>query len=239
MVIHSCSGKLIRTVDDWFKLAAPKRGELHWKDGKSAKELARVWTTGVGESAVLKLLATRPEEFSGVEIAEAVPECELELDDFGNGTNRDIVATAFDSRGGLLISVEGKEAEEFGDLVLDSRTSTNTITRIAKLRELLGMDANVKFDEFRYQLVHAIAGTLLEAQRRGLHRAVFVVHELISPRTDARAVARNASDLAAFVAALAKQDADHSERLCGPIVFSAPELSGVKLFIGKTTTHVN
>ncbi len=33
----------IRSVDDWFRLAPPKRGEHHWQDGRSAKELARAY----------------------------------------------------------------------------------------------------------------------------------------------------------------------------------------------------
>ena len=30
----------IRSVEDWFEYAPPKKGERHWKDGRSAKELA-------------------------------------------------------------------------------------------------------------------------------------------------------------------------------------------------------
>ena len=33
----------IRSVDDWFLCAPPKEGEKHWKDGRSAKELAKRW----------------------------------------------------------------------------------------------------------------------------------------------------------------------------------------------------
>jgi len=42
MRIHK-SGHEIRSVEDWFKYAPPKKGELQWKDKRSAKELAQSW----------------------------------------------------------------------------------------------------------------------------------------------------------------------------------------------------
>src|SRR5512143_788477 len=39
-----CRGQsTIRSTDDWFSLAPPKKGALQWKDGRSAKELAKAW----------------------------------------------------------------------------------------------------------------------------------------------------------------------------------------------------
>ena len=32
-------GKIIKSVDDWYNAAPPKNPSLHWKDGRSAKEL--------------------------------------------------------------------------------------------------------------------------------------------------------------------------------------------------------
>jgi hypothetical protein len=37
------SGNEINSVEDWFRCAPPKMGKLHWKDGRSAKELAQSW----------------------------------------------------------------------------------------------------------------------------------------------------------------------------------------------------
>ena len=42
MRIHK-SGHEILSVEDWFKYAPPKKGELQWKDKRSAKELAQSW----------------------------------------------------------------------------------------------------------------------------------------------------------------------------------------------------
>jgi len=43
LLIQSSDGKPIRSIDDWFNLAPPKKGRKQWKDGRSAKELAKAW----------------------------------------------------------------------------------------------------------------------------------------------------------------------------------------------------
>lgn len=40
-VTLSKKGKQINSVDDWYKYAPPMKKDIHWKDGKSAKELAK------------------------------------------------------------------------------------------------------------------------------------------------------------------------------------------------------
>ena len=41
-------GKIINCVDDWYSVAPPKNPSLHWKDGRSAKELAKYMTSRKG-----------------------------------------------------------------------------------------------------------------------------------------------------------------------------------------------
>ena len=43
LILRSQDGKPIRSVEDWFRFAPPKRGAEQWRDGRSAKELARAW----------------------------------------------------------------------------------------------------------------------------------------------------------------------------------------------------
>ena len=42
------NGKIIKSVDDWYNAAPPKNPSLHWKDGRSAKELAKYMTSTKG-----------------------------------------------------------------------------------------------------------------------------------------------------------------------------------------------
>jgi hypothetical protein len=77
------SGHEIESVEDWFKYAPPRMGKLHWKDNRSAKELARSWFRK--ESACspeeMRLLLERTFQ-TEIELIEAKPECVIELDDF-------------------------------------------------------------------------------------------------------------------------------------------------------------
>lgn len=44
MEIKNRLGLKISNLTDWFQHAPPAKGEAHWVDGRSAKELAKAWT---------------------------------------------------------------------------------------------------------------------------------------------------------------------------------------------------
>jgi len=49
--IEGPNGRAILSVEDWRTYAPPKRGDVQWKDGRSAMELAKAWFGGgVGRS---------------------------------------------------------------------------------------------------------------------------------------------------------------------------------------------
>jgi hypothetical protein len=43
----------ILSVEDWFAHARPAAGARHWKDGRSAKEMARLWL-GTGRTVATR-----------------------------------------------------------------------------------------------------------------------------------------------------------------------------------------
>jgi hypothetical protein len=47
--IVSRRGRPIASLDDWRDYAGPA-SKRHWKDGRSAKELAKAWMTGEGQA---------------------------------------------------------------------------------------------------------------------------------------------------------------------------------------------
>jgi hypothetical protein len=47
MVIRNRAGDVIRSLEDWEALAPPASA-THWKDGRSAKALAKAWMDGSG-----------------------------------------------------------------------------------------------------------------------------------------------------------------------------------------------
>ena len=81
LILRSQDGKPIQSVDDWFRFAPPKRGAEQWRDGRSAKELARAWfrcPEASPPAELNRLLASHP-ALNGLVVEEAVPECSFDL----------------------------------------------------------------------------------------------------------------------------------------------------------------
>src|SRR5450755_1827509 len=99
MRIH-VAGQDINTVEQWYEHAKPKRGELHWKDGRSAKELARAWCgTEVGVCipvGIADLLLSHKDTCDLI-LTEGTPESRIRFDEFrGQPRNADLAMVAND-----------------------------------------------------------------------------------------------------------------------------------------------
>jgi hypothetical protein len=204
--IHK-GGHEIRSIDDWFEYAPPKMGARHWKDGRSAKELARSW--------VRKGYAFPPEEirelleaaFNGeITFHEAKPECVIELDDFpGENRNCDLVLLLGIGQR-MVVNVEAKADEPFGDDTIGDyydRTSDSRSNVPARIRQLssalFGRVPDAAIRRLRYQLLHAAAATLIEAAVNKAEFGLFLVHEFRSPRLKQKKLTRNSTDWENFV----------------------------------------
>lgn len=109
----------IHSVEDWFRYAPPKMGERQWKDGRSAKELARSWLRKEFPCPPdeMRLLLERTFK-TEITFNEAKPECIIELDDFaGEHRNCDLVVLCNVGAKRMVINVEAKADESFGDLI--------------------------------------------------------------------------------------------------------------------------
>ena len=87
MRIFGKNGDEILSVDDWFAKAPPKQGILHWKDYRSAKELAKSWFRTPNATPPEEMLLFLRRLFPACEVilTDAYPECIVTLDDFGGG----------------------------------------------------------------------------------------------------------------------------------------------------------
>lgn len=121
MIIKSQSGSIINTLDDWFTYASPAKGELHWKDGRSAKELAKAWMSANGPkmpSELIELFATHPHA-SDFEYEWAIPEYETKLDDFkGKGRNHDLIVFGATAGKKTLMQLKLKQMRHLERLLL-------------------------------------------------------------------------------------------------------------------------
>src|SRR5687768_15674196 len=189
----------ITTIESWLQHAGPKGKERQWTDGRSAKELARMWcsTGSVVVPSVITRLFSHP-DFGSLEFLDGEPEARIEFDQFGGEPrNSDLVIRARDDRGVIGISIEAKADEPFGDRVLVAlraaakRKAANPKSRgLERIRRLASTLLSETEDEsltsiadLRYQLLTATAGALAWAESVSATRAVLIVHEMTGSKT--------------------------------------------------------
>lgn len=246
MRIHK-SGHEIHSVEDWHQWAPPKKRELHWKDGRSAKELARSWLRSRSPAPPEELRSLMEKTFGpGIVFEEAEPECIVRLDKFGGEQrNCDLVIRCSSESHRIVISVEAKADEPFGDSCVGEyydrtlNTRSNVPKRIEQLsRGLFGREPDSTIRGLRYQLVHSTAAALIEVANQKADCAVLLVHEFHSEDLDPERVERNRTDWAVFVGAfpgLATATVDNNQ-IFGPV--SVPGYGSYPLYLGHVVTEL-
>ena len=236
-------------IPDWRAWTRPKK-EYQWRAGRSAMELARAWfvsPTPVCPREISDLLASHP-RCAGLQLVEGLPEHVTPLPERGEGRNHDLLLHGHAAGNAIVISVEAKVDESFGETIgsywSKGRRSTTPTRAPERIEALLSMAFGAKarpdaspWKELRYQLLTAVTGTAIEASRRRAVTAVVVVHEFRTESMAAENVAVNAEDFKAFVSVLL--DLPETEvtqgRLHGPAVLApgAHLDRTVEVFIGK------
>ena len=193
----------VNTLDAGFRAFPPMGGETQWKDGRSAKELARYFT------ASLPYVPAELAELLGqISQKQAVFDwlAEMETDfsahglGFGEGRNHDAALW----NGEIFVGVEAKADEPFGNLYLNEEyeaASQNKKGRIEGLSEMVfGKKMPDGSAHLRYQLLTATGAVLLEAKERGLSKALFTVVEFHSEGNYSPEKAQqNENDLLSFL----------------------------------------
>ena len=212
----SKGAKPICSLETWRRLAGPKKPMEHWKDGRSAKESARAWlecTPACVPAEIDQALRAHPDFGTILPGWAAEPEARVSFDSFGGEpSNLDVLLTAEDEEGQLVIAVEAKADEPFGKTIEKTlyqarkRKAENPGSRgVARLEQLavaiLGVpgDRLPEVGKLRYQLLTASAAALAEAERQSARRAVVIIHEFVTGRTSDHRHLDNAKDLNAFV----------------------------------------
>ncbi len=171
----SNTGEPLRTMADWQALH-PQR---HWRAGYSAMELARCWSSAGGLPPTFRrALASEP--FQGLTMRRGVVEQETEVPGKGRASCTDLMVEAHTSEGTrVVLGVEGKVDESFGDLVSDwlARGGANRRARLEGLCAALQLEAG-QVGHLRYQLFHRTYATLESARHQGAEHAVMAVHSL-------------------------------------------------------------
>lgn len=251
-------GESIRSLETWRRLAGPKTKE-QWKDGRSAKESARAWlerTPACVPAEIEQALSANADFGRILPGWKAEPEARVAFDSFGGEpSNLDVLLTARDEKGPLVIAVEAKADEPFGRTVEDTlcqarkRKEENPRSQgVARLEQLAAAILEIPSDrlaeagEVRYQLLTASAAALAEAQRQSARGAVLIIHEFVTDRTSDQKQFDNAKDLDAFVSKLS----DGAVTTVGEGTVKGPfELLGhplihspIRLYIGKAVRRL-
>ena len=162
-------GSRIVTLEDWREHAPPKSPYVHWKDGRSAKEFAKYVLLNDG---INKLLEDLGISYDGVLLC--YPEHVTGLPGSGFGRHHDLLIVS--ENGNLLICVEAKTDEDLGNYCKNIKNPTeNKKRRLMYMRELVFKKKDFDCLEFRYQLLTAAAGTMLEAKHYVSKQVYFVV----------------------------------------------------------------
>jgi hypothetical protein len=251
--ITNRKGDEIRDLEAWEALAGPASYK-HWKPLRSAYELARAWIEGGGPVVVGDALSGCA-GLDGFVAQRAVAEAQTRFDAFGGPRNHDLLVVGETTAGRLVVAVEGKADEPFGETLREyadaaaaRRTrgeGTNAPERLAGLLTAIvgdGLEARPQLANLRYQLFSATAGTLAAAAAEGSDRAVLFVHEFKTPLT--RRAKRNANheDLARFLGEVFDATPPDRESWCvGP--FQVPGSDriphAVRLHVAKAVTSVD
>lgn len=242
------SGQAITSVDEWLQHAPPRQGDRHWRDGRSAMELARACLgNGVSELPVELRDLLRPLGVTSGEF-EGTPEARIPIDDLaGEPANVDLAVLLPSDAGVTALAVEAKADEPFGRTVgavlragaerIAADEATNSVTRVQGLATLLlppWREGLPHLGELRYQLLTGTAAAVGLAREHGACRAVFAVCELINKsHTTAPRRKRNRFDLDAFVKRLSGGAVEEVPRgvLVGPFRVNGGEV--VELWVGK------
>lgn len=246
----SKDGNAITSVETWFQHAPPKRRESHWGDGRSAKELAKAWFPTPGQARIpdeLSSLLLSHVEFANIEIATGFPEVSIPLDKYPGGTrNADLVLMARSADEVSVITVEAKADESFamtiGKKLLSAKKDSNIPKRIEHLSQAVfgkPLEQDPCLEDLRYQLLHAIAATLVKAQSHHAARALFIVHEFATTKTINKKRQANHNDMVKFLGVMSGGiiHSLSSGVIVGP--FNVPGgmhiLAGIPLFVAKIT----
>ncbi|MBI3881685.1 MAG: hypothetical protein HY301_16675 [Verrucomicrobia bacterium] len=174
-----------KSAECWKSLLADP--SKHWRDGYSAKSLAISWESAGGFPSEVNAAFQSSDSpvFRGLEFVAGFPEFKIQIPPVTRRPSQtDLMVVARSGRELVVVAVEGKVEESFGELVSDWRQkdTQGKQERLHFLTECLGLRSE-QLDSIRYQLLHRTASALLAAETFAAARAVMLVHSFSQKRT--------------------------------------------------------
>jgi len=209
---------------EWRKLLAEPIEQ--WKDGKSAKELVKLWTQSDELPETVKDLFPDDE----MKPIFLFPEYSVPMPGKGKDSFNDLYVLTSTENSYLPIIVEAKAGEEFGPIVSERYRDKekgwdkgkNANVRLSGILSILGLDGYdqppyPKIGNLRYQLFHRSACALLEAKRIKATKALVLIQSF-------RHAAKSYNDFKQFLNLLTFKDPISPKVLLGPLLINGIEL---------------
>ncbi len=172
------------SAEDWRRLLADP--EKHWRDGYSAKALATTWQAAHGfpTEVAAAFRASGIPTFQSLSFVAGFPEYQVELPGGRRPSQTDIMVLGRSDRELVVVAVEGKVEESFGELVTDwkQHETNGKVERLQFLTDYLGL-RDEQLNSLRYQLLHRTASALLTAEQFASNHAVMMVHSFSQQQT--------------------------------------------------------
>lgn len=210
--------KTITTLSEWKEIAPPKKKEIHWKDGRSAKELAKYMINGNGylpieiEKVLEEIGIDKELSFIGT------PEAVTSLIGRGEGRNHDLLLNGENK---VVVGIEAKADEGLGKYYVSeelskSDISDNKIKRINSLYKDVYGTEDLKAYNPRYQLLTAVVGTLKEAENVHATKAILLIISFLKDENlNNKKIENNKNDIQYFEDSISKFEKNGKYNLPG------------------------
>jgi hypothetical protein len=219
------NGMPITTIEEW-RAELNKREQAKFVPFYSAYETARAWTEPNRVPPAVAALFERP-PLAGFQLERAIVEERTWFDQYGGPRYHDLLLTARADRERLaIVGIEAKVNEDFGGTLkreheravangLRDGYVSNMPKRLHGLSAaLLNRDLTPEqpYDpqdaELQYQLLSALAGTLVEAHLAQADVAMMLVHEFQTPLSNPGVAQRSSGRIQELLKRFGRQPTD-------------------------------
>lgn len=186
MKIENTKKQLIVDLESWKTAFIEVDKKKNWEEGRSACTLAKYFTTpNIEESYGIKKIKEYFEAlgFSNPKFESAEIEHPSPFDEYSSPRMQDLVIWGESEKGRILVCIEAKVDEKFGNEVLNQaykkakqeKIKGPNSNRQNRIKELCDKYLNVSAEsikskdenDIRYQLLHYLAGSICEAKEYG------------------------------------------------------------------------
>ena len=227
MVIYNNleESEIIDNLEKWFELCPPMKKEDHWKDYRSAKEMAKFWLKEDNSKDFLKFIQNVIPDFTYDYI---IPEFPSNFDSYGSPRKHDLLIAEKYSK--AIITVEGKAdesfgSEEFGKCLIETIKIKNLKNNSKAFDRMINLylnyfHSNGYIFSIMYQLLYWFAGSLIDAIKEDTNNFIMVLQEFKSNNANPDKICKNHKDFENFIEFISegKNKSIENRQIIGPLM---------------------